>query len=72
MFVHVVVSVTESRLGGDDIIVSQNIWIGCAQENARVLFSDLSTLGPGFKKSPKMPAPSGRNGATIQHLYVYS
>ncbi len=30
----------------DDIIVSENIRIGCTHEYARVAFSDLSTLGP--------------------------
>ncbi len=71
MFVHVVVSVT-NRDVVDDTIVSQNIWIGCAHENARVSFSDLSTLGPSFKKSPKTPDLSGRNGVTIQDFYIYS
>ncbi len=38
-------------MSGDDIIVSQNIRIGCTLVKARVSFSDLSTLGPGFKNS---------------------
>ncbi len=30
-----------------DDIVSENIQIHCTHENARVAFTDLSTLGPG-------------------------
>ncbi len=36
-------------MSGDDIIVSQNIRIGCTHENTKVLFSDLFTRGPGFR-----------------------
>ncbi len=35
---------------GDEIIVSQNIRIGCTHENTKVLFSNLFNLGPGLKK----------------------
>ena len=34
----------------DDVIVSENIRISRPDENAKAAFSDLSTLGPGFKK----------------------
>ncbi len=65
----IVVSV---KTWGDGIIVSQNIWIGCTHENARVSFSALSTLGPGLKKlwfqAPKKPDLSGRKTDTIQNF----
>ncbi len=38
------------EMWGDDIIVSQNIRNGFTHENARVPFSDSSTLRPGLKK----------------------
>ncbi len=69
----VAVSLTKGETWGDDIIVSQNIRIGCTHENARLSFSDLSTLGHDLKKwrfhTPKTPDPSGRNADTIQNKY---
>ncbi len=47
-----------------------------SHENVKLLFSDLSTLGPGFKKlwfhAHKTPDPSGRNANKIQNVCVYS
>ncbi len=46
----IAVPITRFETWGDDIIVSQNMQIGCTHEYVRVAFSDLSTLGPGLKK----------------------
>ncbi len=56
-FVHVVVAVTwhrqcltiRSRRGGDDIIISQNIRIGCTHENAWVCFQINTFWDPVYK-----------------------
>ena len=56
---------------GDGVIVLESMLIRCPHENGRAVFSDFSTLRPGFKKVLFQDL-CGRSAKTMQYMCVFA